>query len=96
MANHRMLIIDDSLTIHALRESVIFRDSDFSVVGAAWSVRSTRQMMTDLFPTVITLDLAMPGVNGIDILDELVKEKYAPILGLSSLTTAVGAARDDV
>ena len=95
MAKHRVLIIDDSLTIRALLEGVISRDSDFRVVGAASSVGSARQMMTDLLPTVITLDLAMPGVDGIAFLDELVKQKHAPILVLSSSTTAGSAARDD-
>ncbi len=95
MAKHRVLIIDDSLTIRALLEGVISRDSDFRVVRAASSVGSARQMMTDLLPTVITLDLAMPEVDGIDFLDELVKQRHAPIPLLSSSTTAGSAARDD-
>ncbi len=95
MAKHRVLIIDDSLTIRALLEGVISRDSDFRVVRAASSVGSARQMMTDLLPTVITLDLAMPEVDGIDFLDELVKQRHAPILVLSSSTTAGSAARVD-
>lgn len=95
MAKHRVLIIDDSLTIRALLEGVISRHSDFRVVGAASSVASARQMMTDLLPTVITLDLAMPDVDGIGFLDELVKQRHAPILVLSSSTTAGSAARDE-
>jgi two-component system chemotaxis response regulator CheB len=83
----RVLVIDDSLTIRAMVEQVVQRVPGCRVVGVASDVGTARTMIEDLAPNVITLDLAMPGVDGLSFLDELRERKHAPIVVVSSSTS---------
>jgi two-component system chemotaxis response regulator CheB len=56
------------------------------VVGTAASAEEARKLMIDLRPNVVTLDIEMPGMNGLDFLDEIMKERPTPVIMLSSLT----------
>lgn len=87
----RVLIIDDSLTIRALLEELIEREPGCRVVGRASDASDARAMMTDLIPNVVTLDLNMPGVDGMTFLDELRGTSHPPIIVVSS-TTVAGSA----
>jgi two-component system chemotaxis response regulator CheB len=84
----RVLIIDDSLTIRAMLEELIEREEGCRVVGMASSVDDARAMMMDLIPTVVTLDLNMPGINGLTFLDELHGKIHVPVVVVSSATAA--------
>jgi two-component system chemotaxis response regulator CheB len=84
----RVLIIDDSLTIRAMLEELVEREEGCRVVGMASSANAARAMMIDLIPTVVTLDLNMPGVEGLTFLDELSGTVHAPIVVVSSATSA--------
>ncbi len=82
----RVLVIDDSLTIRAMIEQIVENEPGGRVVGTAADVPAARRMLVDLLPNVITLDLAMPGIDGMQFLDELRDERHAPIVVLSSST----------
>jgi two-component system chemotaxis response regulator CheB len=82
-----VLVIDDSLTVRAIIEQLLEGERDLRVVGSADSVAAAREMIEKLVPSVITLDLAMPGVDGLTFLDELAGHPHAPVLVVSSRTT---------
>jgi chemotaxis response regulator CheB len=80
----RVLIIDDSITIRAMLEELLEREPDCRIVGIAGDVDSARELIEQQRPNVITLDLAMPGVEGLHFLDELKAKTLAAIVVLSS------------
>lgn len=82
----RVLVIDDSLTIRAMVEQLIEKEAGCRVVGVASDVPTARRMMIELMPNVVTLDLAMPGIDGIQFLDELRGQMHAPVIVVSSST----------
>jgi chemotaxis response regulator CheB len=81
-----VLIIDDSLTVRAIIEEMLAGDSDLTVVGSASDVDTARRLIDRHRPRVITLDLAMPGIDGLTFLDELAASPHAPVLVVSSQT----------
>jgi two-component system, chemotaxis family, protein-glutamate methylesterase/glutaminase len=86
MANARVLIVDDSLTMRALFSGVLERAKGIEVVGMAANADEARQMMISLKPNVVTLDIEMPGMSGIDFLEEIMRERPTPVIMLSTLT----------
>jgi chemotaxis response regulator CheB len=89
MIDHlRVLIIDDSLTIRAMLEKLVQREAGCRVVGVASNAAEARSMMIDLIPNVVTLDLNMPGIDGMAFLDEVRQNTHPPIVVVSSATTA--------
>jgi len=81
-----VLIIDDSLTVRAIIEEMLSSDRDWHVVGSASDIATARTLIGQLRPSVITLDLAMPGIDGMNFLDELSASPHAPVLVVSSHT----------
>ena len=86
MSNARVLIVDDSLTMRALFSGVVERARGIEVVGMAADANEARQMMIALKPTVVTLDVEMPGMNGIEFLEEIMRDRPTPVIMLSTLT----------
>jgi two-component system chemotaxis response regulator CheB len=87
MARYEILIVDDSLTIRGILEHVLGADPDCRVVGVASDVEMARKLIKDEAPNIITLDLAMPGIDGLSFLDELSQHHHAPVVVISSSTT---------
>jgi two-component system chemotaxis response regulator CheB len=87
MARVEILIIDDSLTIRGILEHVLGSDPDCRVVGVASDVEEARRLIRDEAPNIITLDLAMPGMDGMSFLDELSRHYHAPVVVITSSTT---------
>jgi two-component system chemotaxis response regulator CheB len=83
----RLLVIDDSATIRALVEQIAAGDPNCMVVGLAADVPAARALISEQLPNVITLDLNMPGVGGLEFLAELSASPHAPVVVLSSATT---------
>lgn len=81
-----VLVIDDSLTVRAIIEQMLEGDNDLRVIGSASDVASAREMIQRFRPSAITLDLAMPGIDGLSFLDELAASPHAPVLVVSSQT----------
>ncbi|QNA82660.1 response regulator [Sphingomonas sp. So64.6b] len=86
------MIIDDSVTIRAMMEQVLLHDHQFEVAGIASSVDEARQMMRTISHDVVTLDLSMPDIGGLEFLDELSTRTHAPIVVVSSSTRSESPA----
>ena len=82
----RVLVIDDSLIIRGIMESILERHSDIHLVGLASDVEEAKQHLKERQPDVITLDLALPGIDGMEFLQELAAGPHAPVLVVSSST----------
>lgn len=86
MAAVKVLVVDDSITMRALFTNALERSKDIVVVGAAQDADEARQLIEELKPNVLTLDVEMPGMNGLDFLAELMDTKPIPVIMLSTLT----------
>jgi two-component system chemotaxis response regulator CheB len=82
----RVLIVDDSLTIRAMIAALFERDDEIKVVGIAASAEEADEMLHHLAPDVITLDIKMPGMNGLEFLSYLKTWHDKPVIMLSSLS----------
>ena len=82
----RVLIVDDSATMRALFSAVLDQAKDVRVVGAAANAAEAREQIAELKPNVVTLDVEMPGMSGIEFLEEIMANNPLPVVMLSSLT----------
>ena len=76
----RVLIVDDSVTIRAMLEEVLGREQDIALVGSAADAATAIRMIDELRPQVTTLDIAMPGVDGLALLDLIHHRTHAIML----------------
>lgn len=81
----RIVVVDDSLTIRAMIETLLERDRRVEVVGIARNGDEAIDMVRREKPDVVTLDIAMPGRDGMAILDEIMDMEPCPVIMLSSL-----------
>jgi two-component system chemotaxis response regulator CheB len=82
----RVLIIDDSPTMRALLQMLLDREPDIAVVGTAASAREGRSLIRELNPDVVTLDIEMPEMNGLEFLEKIMRLRPMPVIIVSSLT----------
>jgi two-component system chemotaxis response regulator CheB len=87
----RVLVVDDSALMRKLIPKILEQDDSIEVVGTAMDGNFALKKIDDLSPQVITLDLEMPGLNGIDTLKEVMRRWQLPVIVVSSHSTA-GAA----
>ena len=73
MKKIRVLVVDDSALVRSLLTEIINRQPDMECVGAANDPLIAREMIRDLDPDVITLDVEMPRMDGIDFLGRLMR-----------------------
>ncbi|RVT92498.1 protein-glutamate methylesterase/protein-glutamine glutaminase [Sphingomonas crocodyli] len=83
----RCLIVDDSPTMRALLTALLTRDREIEVIGTAEDAHKARALIRELDPDVITLDIEMPHMNGLDFLDRLMRLRPTPVVMCSTLTT---------
>ena len=95
MRNHRVLIIDDSLTIRAMVEELLARHANCTQVAVASDVPTARTLIAEFRPSLITLDLNMPGIDGLTFLDELSAHHHAPVVVVSSATSEDSEASEE-
>jgi two-component system chemotaxis response regulator CheB len=88
MAKIRVLVVDDSATMRGLITAALNRDPDIEVVGAAGDPFEARGMIKALNPDVVTLDIEMPNMNGIEFLEKIMRLRPMPVVMVSSLTQA--------
>jgi two-component system chemotaxis response regulator CheB len=91
VAATKVLCVDDSLTMRALISGALERIPNVEVVGLADGAAEAREMVAQLKPDVMTLDVEMPGMSGIEYLAEIMSSKPMPVIMFSTRTTA-GAA----
>ena len=82
----KVLIIDDSALMRALLTEIINGAPDLEVVGAAPDPIAAREMIKSLAPDVLTLDVEMPRMDGLEFLARLMKLRPMPVIMISSLT----------
>lgn len=88
MLNRRVLIIDDSITIRAMIEQLFQMRNDMRVVAVAGGADAAWEALNRFHPDVITLDLSMPGMNGAEFLDRVMREHPMPVVVVSSSSQA--------
>jgi len=86
MKRVRVLIVDDSATIRRLLMQILSRDPQIEVVGEAPEPAVARRMIKDLNPDVITLDVEMPNMNGLEFLEKIMRLRPMPVVMISTLT----------
>jgi two-component system, chemotaxis family, protein-glutamate methylesterase/glutaminase len=82
----RVLIVDDSAIMRSFLREVLASDPAIEVVGVASDPLSAREKIKALNPNVITLDIEMPGMNGLTFLEHLMRLRPMPVVMVSSLT----------
>jgi two-component system chemotaxis response regulator CheB len=84
----KLLIVDDSVFMRTVIRDMVTKDSSIEVVGTASNGLDAMEKIESLAPDIVTLDIEMPKMNGIQVLEELQKRKRRPkILMLSTLTS---------
>ncbi len=86
MSKIRVLIIDDSALIRSVLTEIIGAQSDLEVIGAAPDPLVAREMIRATNPDVLTLDVEMPRMDGIDFLEKLMRLRPTPVVMVSTLT----------
>ncbi|HNE59067.1 MAG TPA: response regulator, partial [Nitrosomonas sp.] len=81
-----VLIIDDSALVRNLLSSIINSQEDMEVIGAAPDPLIAREMIRRLNPDVLTLDIEMPKMDGLEFLEKLMRLRPMPVIMISTLT----------
>lgn len=88
MHEARVLVVDDSAAMRALFSDILDSAKNVRVIGTANNAADAREQIAALKPNVITLDVEMPGMSGIEFLQEIMATDPLPVVMLSSLTQA--------
>ena len=83
----RVLVVDDSALMRKLIPQMLAADESIDVVGTAMDGTFCLKKIEELRPGVVTLDLEMPGMNGIDALKEIMRKQPVPVIVFSSHST---------
>ena len=86
MTKTRVMVVDDSALVRGLLAEIINRQTDMECIGAASDPIMAREMIRKLNPDVITLDVEMPCMDGIDFLSKLMRLRPMPVVMVSTLT----------
>lgn len=81
-----MIVVDDSALVRSLLSEIINRQRDMECIGTANDPLVAREMIRELNPDVITLDVEMPRMDGIDFLGRLMRLRPMPVVMISTLT----------
>ena len=84
----RVVIVDDSATMRALIAATLQSDPEIEVVGQAADPFEARTVIKQTSPDVITLDIEMPNMNGIEFLEKIMRLRPTPVIMVSTLTKA--------
>jgi len=83
----RVLVVDDSALMRRLIPQMLAADGSIEVVGTAMDGSFCLKKIEELKPNVVTLDLEMPGMNGIATLKEIMRRQPLPVIVFSSHST---------
>src|SRR5579871_2197167 len=83
----KVLVVDDSAVIRGVLGQIINAQPDMAVVGLANDPLVAIERLRASRPDVITLDVEMPRMHGLDFLAKLMRIRPLPVLMVSSLTT---------
>jgi len=82
----RVVVVDDSALVRSLLKEIIDREPDMQCVGLAADPIVARETIRNTNPDVITLDVEMPRMDGIDFLGKLMRLRPTPVVMVSTLT----------
>jgi len=82
----KVLVVDDSALIREVLTRMLTRDGDINVVGTATDPIDAREKIKALNPDVVTLDIEMPNMNGLQFLEKLMRLRPTPVVMVSTLT----------
>lgn len=82
----RVLICDDSAVMRAMLGEIVNSAPDLEVVGAASDPLEARELIKQLNPDVLTLDVEMPRMNGLEFLERLMRLRPMPVVMISTMT----------
>jgi len=85
-AKTRVVVVDDSALVRGLLAEIIDRQPDMVCIGTAADPLLAREMIREKNPDVITLDIEMPRMDGIDFLSRLMRLRPMPVVMVSTLT----------
>ncbi|MBP0726220.1 chemotaxis response regulator protein-glutamate methylesterase [Bacillus sp. RG28] len=86
MSKINVLIVDDSAFMRKVISSMISSDDQIEVIATAKNGMEAVEKVKQLKPDVVTLDIEMPKLNGLEALKIIMKESPVPVVMLSSLT----------
>jgi two-component system chemotaxis response regulator CheB len=85
-AKIRVLVVDDSALMRKLIPQVLHRDPNIEVVGTAMDGEMGLKKIAELHPHVVTLDLDMPRMDGIEMLRQITRKHHVPVIVFSAQT----------
>ncbi len=88
MRKIRVVIVDDSCLARAVLRDFLESEADIEVIGEACNGRQAVALARELKPSLITMDLEMPVMNGLQAIEEIMCSKAVPILVVSSVVEA--------
>ena len=83
----RVLVVDDSALMRKLIPQILESDNSIHVVGTAIDGNFGLKKLEELKPQVVTLDLEMPGMGGLEMLKEIMRRHRVPVIVVSSHST---------
>ena len=86
MKKIRVVVVDDSALIRSMLKAMIDAQPDMECVGVANDPYQAREIIRSLDPDVITLDVEMPRMDGLDFLEKLMRLRPMPVVMVSTLT----------
>lgn len=87
--SRRVLIADDSEVMRAMLSEYVNENGEFEVVGAAATGYQAIRLLHDLDPDIVTLDLEMPDLGGVEVLGYIMSEAPRPVVIVSAQTEAM-------
>ena len=84
----KTLIVDDSPLVRSILRDFLEEDGNFEIIGEAVDGEDGIQKILSLNPDLVTLDIQMPKKNGLEVIEEVMKKTYVPIVVITSLDTA--------
>jgi two-component system chemotaxis response regulator CheB len=88
----KVLVVDDSALMRKLIPQIIEKDPAISVVGTAMDGEFALKKISELKPDVVTLDLDMPRMDGMETLRQIMRTSRLPVVVVSSLSTEGASA----
>ncbi|WP_117190977.1 protein-glutamate O-methylesterase CheB [Rhizobium terrae] len=82
----RVLVVDDSPTMRGLITAVLNSDPEVNVIGQAGDALEARAAIKQLNPDVVTLDIEMPNMNGLEFLEKIMRLRPMPVIMVSAMT----------
>jgi two-component system, chemotaxis family, protein-glutamate methylesterase/glutaminase len=82
----RALVVDDSIFMRTILKGALSSTTNIEVIGTAQNGNEALEKIEKLKPDVVTLDIEMPGLTGLEVLERVMKKKPLPIVMVSTKT----------